>query len=107
MSHWGEAVYRWARITQVWVSPAEANAAASESGRADMLKYLAIFNESLQGRKFIPGNDYSIADGHVNSMMDWLRQMKADFSACANINEWSKRISERPAYKKINAAEMG
>lgn len=103
----GEAVYRWARNTQGWVPPAEASATAGESGRVDMQKYLTIFDKNLQGRKFITGNDYTIVDGHMNSMMDWMRHMKADFSACANINEWSKRIGERPAYKKVVAAEMG
>ncbi len=47
--------------------------------------------------------EYTLADTHVNSFVDWLRHMKIDMSAHKNIEAWSKRCSERPAYKAVMA----
>jgi len=103
-----DAIYRWARNTMEWGIPAsERNAAAGEAGKREMHERLAMLETSMVGRKFITGNDYTIVDAHINSMLGWVRHMKADFSAYTNLNAWEARCAERPAYKKINAQEMG
>ncbi len=103
----GDSIYRWARNTMEWVPAPERNAAAGESAKREMQERLAIFDKNLAGRKFLTGDEYTIVDGHINSMMDWVRHMKADFSAYTHLNAWATRCAERPAYKKINAQEMG
>jgi glutathione S-transferase len=101
----GEPVYRWARGTQ-WAPEDQRNAKAAEAASADIQKTLAVLDQSLSGRSFLVG-DYTLADAHVNSFVDWLRHMKIDMSAFSNINAWSKRCSERPAYAKAMAREQG
>jgi glutathione S-transferase len=101
----GEHVYRWARMT-MWAPEDERNAKAAESASAEIQKTLAALDQSLAGKSFLVG-DYTLADTHVNSYIDWLRHMKIDLSAFPNINAWSKRCSERPAYAKAMAREQG
>jgi glutathione S-transferase len=100
----GEHVYRWARMT-MWAPEDQRNAKAAEAASADVQKTLAVLDQSLAGKSFLVG-DYTLADAHVNSFVDWLRHMKIDLSAFSNINAWSKRCSERPAYAKAMAREQ-
>ena len=53
----------------------------------------------LSGKVTNPG-DYTLTDTHVNSLVDWLRHSKVDMAAYPQVNAWSKRCCERPAYKK-------
>jgi glutathione S-transferase len=94
----GDAVYRWARNTMDWVSVEERNAKAGESGMADMKKHLTVLDGALEGRPFLTG-EYTLADAHVNSFLDWLRHMKVDFTGYGQINAWSERCAARPAFK--------
>jgi glutathione S-transferase len=99
----GEAAGRWARNTMKWVPEEQHNAKAAEAAKKDMHDCLAILNGALEGKEFLLGT-YTLADTHVSSFVDWLRHMQVDFTAFANLNAWSKRCSERPAYKKVMAA---
>jgi glutathione S-transferase len=95
----GEPVYRWARNTQGWVGEEERNAKAGESGLADIGKHLKILDGALEGRQYLTGGEYTLADAHVNSFLDWLRHMKVDFTPYSQINAWSQRCAARPAFK--------
>jgi glutathione S-transferase len=98
----GEAVYRWARNTQKWVPDEQTNAKAAEAARADVASLLGILDAELASKPFLAG-EYTLADTHVNSFVDWLRHMKIDMAAFAHLGAWSKRCSERPAYKAVMA----
>jgi glutathione S-transferase len=103
----GEAVYRFARNTMDWTPEDQRNAKAGETAKNDVQECLRIFDRSMEGKAFLTGNDFTIADAHINSFMDWLRHMKVDFAAHGHLNAWSKRCSERPAYKKLMATMGG
>jgi glutathione S-transferase len=93
----GEAVYRSARNTQ-WAPEEERNAKAAASGMADILKHLKVLDGGLEGREYLTG-EYTLADAHVNSFLDWLRHMKVDFAGLSQIKGWSERCAARPAVK--------
>jgi len=97
----GEAVGRWTRNTLEWVPAEQRNAKAGEVAKADMENCLRILDEALEGKDYLGGNKYTLADTHVNSFVDWLRYMKVDLSAFARINAWGARCSARPAYAKV------
>jgi glutathione S-transferase len=98
----GEAVYRWARNTQNWVPEEQRNAKTGEAAAKDVADLLGILDGALAGKQFLVG-DFTLADAHVNSFVDWLRHMKIDMSTLSNLNAWSKRCTERPAYKAVIA----
>lgn len=100
----GEAVGRWARNTMEWVPAEQRNAKAGETARADMDEKLAILDGALEGKSYLCGNDYTLADTHTNSFVDWLRHMKVDLAKFKNVVAWGERCSSRPAYVKAMSA---
>lgn len=100
----GDSVYNWCRNTMEWLPADHRNAKAGEAAKKDLAANLSVLDQELVGKKFLIG-DYTLADAHLNSFLDWLRHMKVDFTPFANINAWSKRCSDRPAYAKVMAAE--
>jgi len=100
----GEAVGRWARNTMEWAPAEHRNAAAGEAAKKDMQECLRIFDEALEGKSFLVG-DYTLADTHLCSFMDWLRYMNVDFAAYKRLNAWAERCRTRPAYAKAMAVE--
>lgn len=97
----GEAVGRWARNTMEWVPAEQRNAKAGEVAKADVENCLRIIDEALEGKEFIGGNAYTLADTHLNSFIDWIRYMNVDLSAYARLNAWGQRCSARPAYGRV------
>src|SRR5689334_11258645 len=100
----GDAVMRFTRNTMDWVPAEQHNAKAAEVAKKDIANCLRILDESLEGKQFLVG-DYSLADCHLNSFVDWLRHMKIDFTPYARLNAWGQRCCARPAYTKVMAAQ--
>lgn len=95
----GEAVYRRGHNGE-WAAPGEGNPKAVETATKDIAELLGILDRGLAGRQYLVG-EYTLADAHVNSFCDWLRHSKIDFTPFANLNAWSNRCSDRPAYKAV------
>jgi glutathione S-transferase len=101
----GESVYRWAR-NAMWAPEDERNAKAAATASKDIAARLSVLDGALADRHFLVG-DYTLADTHVNSYVDWLRHMKIDMAGLNHLSAWSKRCSERPAYARAMARENG
>lgn len=99
----GDAVYQWSRNTMEWLPAEQRNAKAGEAGLAAMHECLRILDEALEGKEYLCG-DYSLADAHVNSFIDWLRHMKVDMAKYSRLEAWSKRCCARPAYGRVMSA---
>jgi glutathione S-transferase len=99
----GDAVSRYTHNTMDWFPAEQHNAKAAEAAKKDIGECLRVLDESLEGKQFLVG-DYTLADTHLNSLTDWLRHMKIDFTPYARLDAWGKRCSARPAYKKVMAA---
>jgi glutathione S-transferase len=95
----GEAVGRWARNAMEWTPAEQRNEKAAEVAKKDIDNCLRIVDEALEGKAFLVG-DYTLADTHLNSLMDWLRHLKIDFTPYSRLEAWSRRCADRPAYKK-------
>jgi glutathione S-transferase len=100
----GDAVGRFVRNTMEWYPADQHNAKAAEAAKKDIGDCLKVLDEALEGRQFLVG-DYTLADTHLNSYVDWLRHLKLDFTPYARLNAWGQRCTARPAYAKIMAAE--
>lgn len=99
----GEAVARWASNTSDWVPAERHNAKTAEVAQKDIQDCLRILDEAVTGKEFLLGT-YTLADTHLNSILDWVRMMKIDLSAYEHLQAWSKRCAARPAYVKQMAA---
>ncbi|HRI65143.1 MAG TPA: glutathione S-transferase family protein [Polyangium sp.] len=96
----GHAVTTWTHNTMDWVPAEQRNAQAGEAGKAQMHKCLGIVDAALEGKDYLCG-EYSLADTHLNSLIDWLRFMKVDLSAYPRLTAWGQRCSSRPAYGRV------
>lgn len=96
----GDAFGRWVRNTSDWFPAEQHNAKAAAAAEADTRGCLGILNQALAGREYLLAG-YTLADTHVNSLIDWLRFMKMDLSDYANLDAWSKRCTARPAYGRV------
>ena len=103
----GDAVGRWLRNTSEWTPADQHNAKAGEAGHADMHNGLRILDEALEGRQYLLGAGYTLADTHLNSFVDWLRMMKVDLSAYARLNAWGERCAARPAHAALMSVGAG
>lgn len=99
----GDAVGRYTRNTMDWFPAEQHNAKAGEAAKQDIENCLRMIDNALEGRAFLLG-DYTLADTHLNTFLDWLRHMKVDFSPFTRLNTWSERCAARPAYLAVAAA---
>ena len=99
----GDAAYRVGRNSGDWVPEDQQNAKACEAARKEIQELLGIVDKQVSSQSYLVGNDYTLADGHLNGYLDWLRHMGHDFSKFPHLNAWAARCAARPAYKKVNA----
>ena len=99
----GDAVGRFTRNTMDWHPADQQNAKAGEAAKKEIGECLRILDESLRGKQFLVG-DYTLADTHLNAIIDWLRQMKIDFTSYAHVTAWGQRCCARPAYLKVTSS---
>jgi glutathione S-transferase len=96
----GDAFGRYVRNTTDWFPAEQHNAKAAEAALSDTNGCLKILDRALDGRQYLLAG-YTLADAHVNSLVNWLRFMKLDFSEYQNLNAWSQRCEARPAYGRV------
>ncbi len=70
---------------------------------ADSLKALpkpfGVLNGALQGREYLLGSKFTVADLNLASICSWSRPIKYDFTPFPNVGAWLDRCLSRPAYK--------
>ncbi|HEY1816517.1 MAG TPA: glutathione S-transferase family protein [Kofleriaceae bacterium] len=97
----GEAMYRRGHSGD-WVAPEMKHEKMHAQATADVGKLLGILDAALAGKQFLLG-EYTLADAHVCSIVDWIHHSKIDFSTLANVTAWVERCHARPAAKKLMA----
>jgi glutathione S-transferase len=59
--------------------------------------------ESLKGKEFLLGKNFTIADLNVAAVMSWIPMMKLDLSSTPNVAAWLQKCLGREANKKVRA----
>ncbi len=59
----------------------------------------------LEGRQYLLGDDFTVADAYLFVVTRWTVPMKIDLSARANLGAYLKRIEQRPSVQKALQAE--
>lgn len=101
----GEAVGRWMRNTSEYYPAEQHNAKGGEAAKADIQGCLRILDDALAEKPYLL-SEYSLADTHVNSLVDWLRFVQVDLSPYGNVSAWNRRCAARPAYARASARGM-
>jgi glutathione S-transferase len=73
------------------------DAAAAEAAEKTLAQPFAVLQGVLSGSPYLLGEQFTVADLNVASILAWARPAQIDFSAVPNVAEWLKVCAERPA----------
>ena len=76
----GEAMSRLGRNVGQWAPEDERNAKAGATAKADIMGLLQIVENTLQGRPYLTGETFTLADLHLASWIDYVRMMQIDLT---------------------------
>ncbi|HXQ24491.1 MAG TPA: glutathione S-transferase family protein [Candidatus Acidoferrales bacterium] len=79
---------------------AERDAKAVDAARQQIPPYVDFLNRALQGKEYLVGNRFTVADLNAASVIGLGSFVGVDFSAYANVQAWSSRVQGRPAFAK-------
>ena len=78
----------------------EQNAAWGELNRARALKMMKFLNRQLETRKYLAGDDFSVADITAMCTTDFAKFTDIHIpEACTHLQSWYARVQERPSSK--------
>ncbi len=64
--------------------------------RDRLMGKLKHIDEKLAGRDYLMGNQFTVADGYLYTMLRWADAMKFDLSALTNLTAYKARVAARP-----------
>lgn len=77
------------------------NPAFPEAARAINIERIkqrfAIVNERLEGKEYLTGSQFTVADAYLFVVTNWAGFMKIDLSGLNNLNAFMSRVAVRPA----------
>jgi len=59
----------------------------------------------LEGRDYLMGDHFSVADAYLFTVSNWTRPMNIDLSQRKNLLAWRERVAARPAVQEAMKAE--
>lgn len=68
-------------------------------------KRLGFVEKALQGKDFLTGKTFSVADAYLFTIVNWAPMLGIDLSPWPNVTQFQKRIASRPAVQKTLQAE--
>ena len=75
----------------------------SHAERDELLlrKPLAILDKSLTGREHLTGENFTVADLNVASILAWGKMARLNLSDFSGVSRWLTNCLARPAYKRV------
>jgi len=77
--------------------------------RAERLAYLlkryALIDQRLEGRHYLFGDNFTVADAYLFTLTRWARPLSLDLSKLTHLLAFQERVSARPAVKAAMQAE--
>jgi glutathione S-transferase len=71
----------------------------------NLAKKFAFLEKHLAGKKFLLGDQFSIADGYLFTVLGWTKYMNMSLDAYPNLSAYTVRIAGRPAVQAALRAE--
>ena len=88
-------------VNRVMAPPEQRNEKAA-LGAVEALKApLNALEETLKGKEYLLGKNFTIADLNVAAVMSWIPMMKLDISSTPNVQAWLQKCLGREANKKV------
>ena len=85
------------------------NITATESSQKEIIDFyskklkdlLSYIDEKLTGKEYIIGNQFTIADAYLFTILGWTKWLKISTIEYKNITNYMKRVFDRPAVQKV------
>lgn len=85
------------------------NPKVSAEVRKERTEYLTkrypLLDKQLAGKKFLFGDQFTIADAYLFVVTNWAKATKVDLSSFTNIQSFQKRVAARPAVQAAMTVE--
>lgn len=75
------------------------------AARGNLEKRFGYVDQALQGRQYLLGDQFSIADAYLFVVSGWAGVMQIDMAAWPALTAFRQRVSERPAVQEAMRAE--
>ncbi|KAA0597967.1 glutathione S-transferase [Azospirillum lipoferum] len=66
---------------------------------------LAVLNQQLEGKAYLTGETFTVADAYAYTVLSWLPRIGFDLSPFPNLVAFAERVAARPAVQAAHAAE--
>ncbi len=76
-----------------------------DKARARVASRFDLAAAALEGRSYLVGNSFTVADGYLYNMLRWTSFTGIDLSKWKTLESFFARVGERPAVKKALEAE--
>lgn len=76
-----------------------------QAARDTIATRLDVVEKQLQGRDYLTGNQFSVADAYLFTIVGWARPMKFDLSRWPAVQAFMQRVAARPAVHAAMVAE--
>ncbi|HYD61450.1 MAG TPA: glutathione transferase GstA [Noviherbaspirillum sp.] len=76
-----------------------------QAALATIAARLDIVEKQLQGRDYLAGNQFGVADAYLFTVLRWARPIKFDLGRWPAVQAYMQRVAERPAVREAMDAE--
>lgn len=76
-----------------------------QAARDTISARINIVEKQLQGRDYLTGNQFSVADAYLFTVLNWARPMKFDLGQWPAVEAYMQRVAARPAVHDAMKAE--
>ena len=73
--------------------------------RANLDRRLSYVNDQLQGRAYLTGDGFTVADAYLFTVLSWMKPIGVDLSGWPQIVAFQARVAARPAVQAALKAE--
>jgi glutathione S-transferase len=73
---------------------------------ANLERRLGYVNEQLEGKPHLLGEDFSVADAYLFTVLNWMKFIKIDLAKWSNLAAFVERVGARPAVQAVLKTEQ-
>ncbi|GAA0710112.1 glutathione transferase GstA [Dyella marensis] len=88
-----------------WLFHPEYGEQAAEVARGKIAKRLELVERQLDGRDYLLGQAFTVADAYLFAIVSWAKLCKVPLDAFAHLQAWLERMAARPTVQAALQAE--
>ncbi len=108
MAHWDPscAILVFERVVKQLSGQGDPDPAQIAKGEQEFRRYAEVLDGTLKGRKWLTGNDLTVADFSIGAGMVYSEQAKYPMAPYSEIRRWYANLAALPGWKKALPANL-